>query len=144
PGLAAAEKAQHAALNLELVRTNWLDRRAVKLTVLGIIDLPLPRIRARLLLHVDQDRHAEREPSLLRGVRIMGVLAAGRLLPGDRAPHSAVALRDPDIRDTVGDAPVAGRVRGQRRYQCARQNESRVCYGARELGRAVQHGLTCA
>ena len=58
PGFAAAEEAQHAALNLHMVGIDRLDRRTVVLPVLGVIDLAFPFIDAGLLLHVDQDRHA--------------------------------------------------------------------------------------
>ena len=64
PGLAAAEEAQHAALDLELIGADRLDRRAVDLAVLGVVDLAFPLVGAGLLLHVDQDRHAQCRPVL--------------------------------------------------------------------------------
>ena len=65
PGFTAAQEAEHAALNFELVGSDRLDGRAVELSILGVVDLAFPGIDAGLLLHVDQDRHAERRPALL-------------------------------------------------------------------------------
>src|SRR4029453_4640690 len=97
PGFTAAQETEHAALNLELVGADRLDRRAVELSVLGVVDLAFPGIDAGLLLHVDQDRHAQRGPALLRNIRIIRVLAARHLFPGHDAPHVAATLGDADV-----------------------------------------------
>ena len=39
----------------------------------------------------------------------------GVFLPGNRAPHAAVAFGDADVGDAVGHPPVAGRIGGQAR-----------------------------
>ncbi len=60
PVFAAAQEAQHAALNFKLVRTDRLDRRTVEFSVLCVIDFAFPLIGdASLLFHADQDRHPQ-------------------------------------------------------------------------------------
>ena len=59
PGFSTTEETKHAALDFKLIGAGRRDRGAVELSVLGVIDLAFPLIDACLLLHVDQDRHAE-------------------------------------------------------------------------------------
>src|SRR6476659_5614976 len=65
PGFAATEEAEHATLDFQLIAADRLDLGTVGLAVLGVIDLTFPLIVALRLLHVEQDRHAERRPVLL-------------------------------------------------------------------------------
>ena len=115
PGFAAAQEAQHAALNLELVGADRLDRRAVELSVLGVVDLAFPGIDAGLLLHVDQDRHAQGRPALFGDIRIVLVRPPGVFSQATDAPHVAAALGDrmlatpsATFQSPVGSAASAG------------------------------------
>ena len=62
----------------------------------------------------------------------MRIPATGRLLPGDRAPHVAVALGDANVGDAVGYFPVTGGVGGQRGGNTCGQNESGNNYAMRD------------
>ena len=101
-------------MNFELVGADRLDRRAVELSVLGVVDLTFPGIGAGLLLHLDQDRHAQGRPALLCDVRIVLVLAARRHFPGNDAPHVAATLGDANIGHTIGYFPVTGGIGSKR------------------------------
>ena len=59
PGLAAAQEAEHAALDLELIGAARRDGRTIHLTIFRVVDLTFPLLGAGRLLHVDQGRHAQ-------------------------------------------------------------------------------------
>jgi len=71
-----------------------------------------------------RDRHAQRRPALLGRVWIVLVASARCLFPGDRTPHIAVTLCDPDVGDAISHFPVTGRVRRKGRPQDTRQKNS--------------------
>src|ERR1700681_1512740 len=71
----------------------------------------------------------------------MVIAPARLLLPGNRAPHAAIALCNPDIGDTVSYFPVARWIERQRRRKACRQKYSGICYSTQDVSWAVQHDL---
>jgi hypothetical protein len=103
--------------------------------------LAFPLIGSGLSLHVDQDRHAKRRPGFFRGIRIIGVVSSGLFLPGDDAPHIAIALCDANVGDAVGHPPIAGRVNRHGRRGTRSQHDDGEDRLARDVSWAMQHGL---
>src|SRR2546425_6756387 len=54
PGLRFAER-QHAALDLERGRARQRDAAAIGLAVVGVVDVPRPRVGRAVRLHVEDD-----------------------------------------------------------------------------------------
>src|SRR5262249_52905802 len=104
PVLAAAQEAEHAALDAQLVLALENDAPGVDFAVLRVVDLAVPAIGLGLL-HGKQDLHADDRTVAFGRIRIVLVLA-GILGRGNEAAHRLLAAGlDPNRARLALDVP---------------------------------------
>ena len=125
-------------------RSRRLDRRTVKLPVLGVIDLAFPRIDAGLSSSCRSGSACPGSACSVLRHRDCAYPCRPVSFPGHGAPHAAIALAtrmlatpSATLQSPVGSAARSGR-------KTCRQKYSGIYYCTHDVSWAVQHGQTYA